>query len=459
MGPRVSILISSYNAGKYLKDALDSVYAQTFTDFELIVVDDGSEDDTADVVAQYPQVRYFPCAHHGVSIARNTAIVQAKGEILTFLDADDLWAPDKLEKQVAYLDSHPDCQLVFTGAANFFEGQEDTMSPRQRQLYHASLDKCIITCAFRRSIFETWGMFRTDYPYGEDTQFMFRLCAAGLRLSHCIPEVLYRRRVHDKNLSLVHGNVEVKDILAITADAIRQVRKKAKEQDPSCETPMCRSVSVIIPAYESENYIAQAVDSVVRQKWAGEMEIIVIDDGSSDRTAQAARRPGVQVLRKARGGASSARNAGLKAAKGELILLLDADDVLTEGALNAMYQALCESGAGVVFAMAEDFISPELSDSQKAALRPRPNAYGGVLPGCSLIRREVFETVGMFDDTMKSGETVAWQMKLRDAGIRTAKIPTVTLKRRLHLTNTGRLRQKQEMADYAALLRKRMKRP
>ncbi len=458
MAPRVSILVPSYNAGKYLKDALDSVYAQTFTDFELIVVDDGSEDDTADVAAQYPQVRYFPCAHHGVSIARNTAIVQAKGEILTFLDADDLWAPDKLEKQVAYLDSHPDCQLVFTRAANFFEGQEDTMSPRQRQLYHASLDNYIITCAFRRSVFETWGMFRTDYPYGEDTQFMFRLCAAGLRLSHCIPEVLYHRRVHDKNLSLTHENVKGKDIFAITADAIRQVRKKTKREYDASMSPL-ETLSVIIPAYEAENYIAQAVDSVGRQKWAGEMEIIVIDDGSSDRTAQAARGPGVQVLRKTQGGASSARNAGLRVAKGELILLLDADDVLTDGALNAMYQALSESGAGVVFAMAEDFISPELSDSQKAALRPRPNAYGGVLPGCSLIRREVFETVGMFDDTMKSGETVAWQMKLLDAGIRTAKIPTVTLKRRLHLTNTGRLRQKQEMADYAALLRKRMKKP
>lgn len=233
----------------------------------------------------------------------------------------------------------------------------------------------------------------------------------------------------------------------------------AKKMEAERGMSHLKTLSVIIPAYESENYIAQAVDSVVRQKWAGEMEIIVIDDGSSDRTAQAVRRPGVQVLRKARGGASSARNAGLKAAKGELILLLDADDVLTEDALNAMYQALCESGVGVVFAMAEDFISPELSDSQKAALRPRPNAYGGVLPGCSLIRREVFETVGMFDDTMKSGETVAWQMKLRDAGIRTVKIPTVTLKRRLHLTNTGRLHQKQEMADYAALLRKRMKKP
>lgn len=222
-------------------------------------------------------------------------------------------------------------------------------------------------------------------------------------------------------------------------------------------TAVSESLSVIIPAYQAEKYITQAVDSVRRQAWAGNMEIIVIDDGSTDHTAQAAQALGVQVLQKSQGGAASARNAGLRAATGSLILLLDADDVLTDGALTAMYDALT-GGADAVFAMAEDFISPELTDEQKAELRPRTAAYDGVLPGCSLIRRQVFDTIGLFDDTMKSGETVAWQLKLRDAGIKTSKIPTITLKRRLHLTNTGRVHQKQEMANYAALLRKRMKR-
>ena len=220
---------------------------------------------------------------------------------------------------------------------------------------------------------------------------------------------------------------------------------------------MSETLSVIIPAYQAEKYIVQAVDSVRRQAWAGETEIIVIDDGSSDNTAEAAQALDVKLLRKAQGGAASARNAGLRVAAGELILLLDADDVLTDGALNAMYSALT-GDIDAVFALAEDFISPELTEAQKAELKPRSAPYGGVLPGCSLIRRRVFEAVGLFDDTMKSGETVAWQLKLRDAGIKTAQIPTVTLKRRLHLTNTGRVQQKQEMANYAALLRKRMKR-
>ena len=220
---------------------------------------------------------------------------------------------------------------------------------------------------------------------------------------------------------------------------------------------MPETLSVIIPAYQAEKYIAQAVDSVRAQNWVGQTQIIVIDDGSADNTAAEAEKLGLQVIRKTQGGAASARNEGLRAATGQLVLLLDADDVLTEGALAAMYDAMTEKGVAAVFAVAEDFISPELTDAQKAELKPRPAAYGGVLPGCSLIRRSVFDTIGLFDDTMRSGETVAWQLKLRDAGIQTAQIPYVTLKRRLHLTNTGRTQQKQEMANYAALLRKRMR--
>lgn len=222
---------------------------------------------------------------------------------------------------------------------------------------------------------------------------------------------------------------------------------------------MSETLSVIIPAYQAEKYIAQAVASVRNQEWAGEVQILVIDDGSTDHTAAVAQDLGVQVLKKEQGGAASARNAGLRAAVGDWVLLLDADDVLTDGAVAAMRAALAVSDAEVVFAMAEDFISPDLSEVQKAALKPREGAYGGVLPGCSLIRRQVFDTIGLFDDTMKSGETVAWQLKLRDAGIKTVQLPLVTMRRRLHMTNTGRLFQKQEMADYAALLRKRMKRP
>lgn len=228
MGPRVSVLIPTYNAGRYLGAALESVLGQTYQDFEIIVVDDGSEDDTAAVAARYPQVRYFYNAHSGISVTRNLAISKAKGEMIAFLDADDMWAPDKLEKQVAYLDRYPECQLVFTLVENFFDGAADTMNQRQEQLLHSNVENCLPSCCIRRDVFEKYGVFREDYPYGEDTYWATKLWAAGINMKHCIQERLYIRRIHDSNISLTHRKVEQKDIMTLMADAIREARKGNK---------------------------------------------------------------------------------------------------------------------------------------------------------------------------------------------------------------------------------------
>lgn len=218
-------------------------------------------------------------------------------------------------------------------------------------------------------------------------------------------------------------------------------------------------LSVIIPAWQAEKYIAEAIRSVQRQKWDGEIEIIVCSDGSTDGTVKEAKRCGVTVLEKERKGAASARNMGFAEASGSYLFFLDADDISEDGAFEALAAPMREDETVMaVFGKAEDFISEELTVQQKAALKQRPDPYGGVLPGCALIRREVFEKIGVFDEALKSGETISWQMKLRESGIRTVSIPQTVLRRRLHLSNTGRIDPQAEMKNYAALLRERMKR-
>lgn len=217
-------------------------------------------------------------------------------------------------------------------------------------------------------------------------------------------------------------------------------------------------LSVIIPAWQAEKYITQAIESIKRQKWNGEVEILVCSDGSTDRTEELAQKEGVTVIHKEQGGAASARNMGLSAASGDYLFFLDADDISMEDALEVLYAPMqADEQVMAVFGMAEDFISEELSEQQKKALKMREGAYKGVLPGCTLLKKEVFDCVGLFDETLKSGETVSWQLKLRESGIRTVNIEQTVLKRRLHLTNTGRLNPQQEMKNYAALLRERMK--
>ena len=119
--PRVSVIIPCFNHGRFLRQAARSVLSQTLADIELIIVDDGSTDETAAVIAQLddPRVRVRVTGNRGVSAARNAGLDMARGEFVAFLDADDAWEPEKLARQVAIMDSEPEVALVFTDLRRF----------------------------------------------------------------------------------------------------------------------------------------------------------------------------------------------------------------------------------------------------------------------------------------------------------------------------------------------------
>ncbi len=217
-------------------------------------------------------------------------------------------------------------------------------------------------------------------------------------------------------------------------------------------------LSVIIPAYNAEKYLKEAVDSVKAQNWKGLREIIVVDDGSSDNTAALANLLGCRVISVRNGGAAAARNTGIRNSDGELIFFLDADDVLMPGALTELFAPMqADASLKAAFGTYIEFISPELTADQAAGLKVTETSAKGILPGCAIIKRELFENIGLFDQTLRSGETVDWMMRLRESKEPFLQTEVLTLKRRLHMTNTGRLDPKGEMKSYAALLRKRMK--
>ena len=107
-----SVIIPVYNGELYLAEALDSVFAQDYRPIEVIVVDDGSTDGTATVANEYSQVHYLHQPNQGPPVARNTGLSYCTGDLITLLDADDLWVPGKLSMQVAYLEAHPEAGCV-----------------------------------------------------------------------------------------------------------------------------------------------------------------------------------------------------------------------------------------------------------------------------------------------------------------------------------------------------------
>ncbi len=117
MGPKVSVIIPAYNAEEYIAETLQSVFEQTYSNYEVIVVDDGSKDGTLPLLQSYAsKVKVFSKDNGGPASARNVAINNSDGELIAFLDSDDLWFREKLETQIRFLGDHPDLGLVYTEA-------------------------------------------------------------------------------------------------------------------------------------------------------------------------------------------------------------------------------------------------------------------------------------------------------------------------------------------------------
>ncbi|MBA4155953.1 MAG: glycosyltransferase family 2 protein [Gemmatimonadetes bacterium] len=137
---RVSVIIASYNYGHFVAEAIRSVQEQTVEDLEIIVIDDGSTDDTPEVLSAIrdPRLRAHRIPNSGVAIARNTGLAMAKGEFIAFLDADDRWRPTKLERQLVMMESEPELGLIFT---NFVRFNEDGFLPHSQFEFSPDLEE------------------------------------------------------------------------------------------------------------------------------------------------------------------------------------------------------------------------------------------------------------------------------------------------------------------------------
>ncbi len=221
MTPAVSIIVATYNYGRYLAGALDSALAQTFTDFEVVVVDDGSTDETAEVILPYladARVRYYRTANRGQPAAKNFGIRSARGPLIAFLDADDLWLPAKLQRQMALLRSDPGLGVVYTRRLLIDPDGRQLDGP-QPALYRGLVLEavflrniiCFSSTLVRRAVFAEAGYFDEDLPLAIDYDLWLRV-ARAYRFDY-VDEPLVKYRTGHANLSsrveerlwVVHG--------------------------------------------------------------------------------------------------------------------------------------------------------------------------------------------------------------------------------------------------------------
>ena len=452
----VSVVIPTYNRGAFIGAAIDSVLSQSYRNLEVIVVDDGSTDNTAALLAAIadPRLRYVRQENQGRSQARNAALRLAVGDYIAFLDSDDLYLPGKLTLQVGYLEAHPDVAMVYTASICVDEAGDPL-----GLVYEATISGDIYaeialflpvtitlpTVMLRREVLDVVGTFDERMERFEDTD-MWRRIAKRYRVG-ALAAPTCKVRTHADN-TLVNQNPT--KILAALEYYIDKVNREDSDVDPLirgagarrlCEyyaTAMLGlqsqalfgrrllkqareyfhpKVSIIIPVYNGANYLADAIESAFEQTYDN-IEVIVVNDGSTDdgATERVAQRFGecIRYISKPNGGVATALNRGIAEMTGDYFSWLSHDDLYEPSKIAVQVDALVgmsDPRQCVLYSDWVAFTDDPQSTWPGAAVFPHvePKDFRrfittqNILHGCTLlIPQRAFEEHGGFNPELRT---------------------------------------------------------
>jgi glycosyltransferase involved in cell wall biosynthesis len=456
--PLVSVIIPAYNAARFLPDAVASLRRQQYAPMEILIVDDGSEDECERVAAELGEpVRYFRQQRSGPAAARNRGLKEARGEFIGFLDADDEWPEHKLSIQLARLLAEPELdaalgRVLYTALEGGqipnirFEGPE----PVQSNVHLGS-------GIYRRRAFDKVGVFDAGLHYSEDVDWFMRARELKLDLIILRPVTLIYR-IHGGNMTadreradsflplVLKRSIERRRKMG-AAGAAPLARWSAYDEWQPGKPPL---VSVIVPVFNGVRFLHQALESILDQSYRP-VEIVAVDDGSDDGSWEALDRygPRIRRVRQEHAGQSAARNRGVELATGRYLAFLDADDLWPRDKLAEQVAILeQDSACDLLFGHAVQF-----HESGGASDAPVPAPH----PGTLLARRQAWQRVGPLRCDLRVGEFVDWLFRAREAGVRERMDDRVWMRRRIHGGNLG-VRQKKAHGDYLRLLKERLDR-
>lgn len=238
--PRVSVITPTFRNPAMMREAVKSALAQTMPELEVLIVDDGSQDDTPEVVekcfGQDPRVRYFYKENGGMGDARNFGIKKARGEWIAFLDHDDIWLPEKLEEQMRVLAADPEAGMCFSDAEHW-GGPKDGSTVLGNNFSGDTslrnyLDGCFIpmlSSVVRKTVFEKLGPFRTEPEFFgvDDAEFWMRFLMSEKAVF--VDRVLCRYRVHESNVHVRMHSEMLRNILGVYRLHYDELKKRGFE--------------------------------------------------------------------------------------------------------------------------------------------------------------------------------------------------------------------------------------
>ena len=264
--PKVSVIIPAYNASSYIKESLDSAFAQSFQDFEVIVVNDGAPDTPQLETVLQPyleRIVYVKQQNRGVSAARNVGVHRSRGELIAFLDADDIWLPQYLEVQVTFLDNHPGAVAVISDVIRF---GESAPKPPERHMLPPSTNNLLSfddmlrrkggqlpsATVVRRDKALAAGLFDEGLRVGEDIEFCIRVCFPDGSIGYT-RQLLVKYRFHQAGAgtTLTRRQINENETECLSRIAKKIALSDAQRSMLAKEVAALKAELAIMDAYES----------------------------------------------------------------------------------------------------------------------------------------------------------------------------------------------------------------
>ncbi len=239
--PTVTVLMAMYNGERYLRESIDSILDQTFTDFEFLIVNDGSTDDTAKILQSYhdPRITILHNENNiGIPRSVNKGLRMARGEYIARMDVDDISLPHRFRLQVDYLDTHPGVGAL-GGAVELIDGQGRTIGKNDCFLEHQAIKALLLVNCFsfynpttmmRRNLVQQIGMYNERMKYAQDYDLWWRL--SGISCLANLPDVLVQYRCHDKSITTSHREEQLQFAYEISLNAVHtSLRNQSLDTD------------------------------------------------------------------------------------------------------------------------------------------------------------------------------------------------------------------------------------
>lgn len=259
--PKITVLMPVYNAESYLREAIDSIFNQSFTNFEFLIINDASTDSSKNIILSYkdPRIRYFENKKNlGVARTLNKGLRLAKGKYIARMDADDISFPTRLEKQVEFMDKHPGIAVcgtwlkaIFDTKSEIWKVPDDFETIRCLMLFHSVIYHP--TVIIRTEIIKKYNFqYKTTYPYAEDYELWLRIAKNSLLAN--LPEVLLHRRIRE--------NKHIDNYLKVQARSADKIRLSQIQQlgiRPS-KYELAIHMAISVGTYKQEKLFVNAAE-------------------------------------------------------------------------------------------------------------------------------------------------------------------------------------------------------